>query len=101
MVGLNVIEVSTCDIYSAYLDASVGDKVCFLPEAATGATNETVMIIIRALSALKISAKAWRLFFVISLKEMGHRSCPVEPDVYKKKECDKNVHLALHASVRV
>ena len=68
--GLNGVEVSACGISGAYLNAPVGEKVCFVMGAAGGSQKGTAMVITRVLYGLKTSAKAWREFFACSLKDM-------------------------------
>ena len=89
VAALNGLEVSACDISGAYLNAPAGEKVWFVGPAEVGELKGCVLIVVRALYGLKSSAKAWRTFFSNSLAEMGYTSCRADPDVYMKKQCDK------------
>ena len=48
------------------------------------------MIMTIALYGLKTSAKALKLYFSTSFKEIGYKSCPVYLDIYMKAERDNN-----------
>ena len=84
LAGLNDVEVSACDISGAYLNAPVGEKVWFVAGTEMGQNKEIAMVITRALSGLKTSAKVWSEFFGKSLHEMGYASCVADPDVWMK-----------------
>jgi hypothetical protein len=92
MASLNGLDISSCDISGAYLNAPAGGKCWFKAGAECGSDRDKVMVITQALYGLKSSAKAWRTFFSKSLDEMNYKSCIADPDVYMKAECTKDGH---------
>ena len=89
LASLNDVEVLACNISGAYLNAPVGEKVWFVAGNKMGLRKGMAMVITRALYGLKTSAKAWSEFFGKLLKEMGHKSYVVDPDVWMKPETNK------------
>jgi hypothetical protein len=92
MASLNGLDISSCDISGAYLNAPAGKKCWFKAGTECGSDRDKVMVITRALYGLKSFAKAWRTFFSKSLDKMNYKSCIADPGVYMKAECTKDGH---------
>ena len=88
-MNLNDIEVSACDISSAYLNAPVGEKVWFVARVAMGKLQGMAMITTRALYGLTPSIKAQSKFFGKALKERKYTPCAADPDVQMKPLINK------------
>ena len=90
-VGLNDLEISSCDIGNAYLNAECREKIWFEAGPELGEEEGTAMIICRALYGLKSSGAAWRsLFSSFIIHQLGFEPTVVDADVYRRKSIKAN-----------
>lgn len=85
IAALNDLDVMSCDIGNAYLNAPCREKIWFQGGAECGEHVGKVIIIVRALYGLKSSGASWRSMFSASLESMGFKPTRVDPDVYIRK----------------
>ena len=84
--GLNDLEVSSCDIGNAYLNAPCRELIWFEAGKECGEDAGKVMICTRAIYGLKSSGAAWRSMFSQFIeKELKFTSTRVDADVYRRK----------------
>ena len=84
IAALNGLEVSSCDIQNAYINAKPREKVYFRAGKEFGSKCGRLVIIVRALYGLKSSGAAFRARLSQELREMGYTASLADPDVYMK-----------------
>lgn len=84
IAALNDLEVSSCDIQNAYINARPREKVYFKAGLEFGEQAGKLMKVVRALYGLKSSGAAFRSKLAGELKEMGYIPLTGDPDVYMK-----------------
>jgi Reverse transcriptase (RNA-dependent DNA polymerase) len=82
LAALNGLDIMTCDIGNAYLNAPCREKVWFVAGPEFGSRQGTVVKVVRALYGLKSSGASWRAMFNNSILEMGFKPSIADPDVY-------------------
>ena len=90
MAALNGLDVMSCDIQNAYLNAKPREKVCFTAGDEFGLRKGSLVIIVRALYGLKSSGAAFRFKLAQDLRELGFRSSIGDPDVWMKARSKPN-----------
>ena len=90
LASLNDIDIFTCDIVDAYLNAKCREK--FWTEAGTyfGTEKGMVMIIAIALYGLKSSGAAWRGKLAENLMLVGYKSSEADSYVWMKQDFKTN-----------
>ena len=85
IAALNDLDIMSCDIGNAYLNAPCREKIWFKAGIECGEHKGKVMIVTRALYGLKSSGAAWRSMFAESLRKMGWIPTRVDSDVYRRR----------------
>lgn len=80
---LNGLDVMTCDIGNAYLNAPCRE-VWFQGGIETGEDCGKVLVITKALYGLKISGASWRATLANTLVDLGFTSTQADPDVWRR-----------------
>jgi hypothetical protein len=88
--ALNDLDVLTCDVSNAYLNAPCREKLWVKAGPEFGSDVGSVMLIRKALYGLKSAGKSWRNMLSESLQAMGWDSTRVDPDVYRRASVRKN-----------
>lgn len=81
---LNGLDIMTCDIGNAYLNAPCREKVWFQGGIETGEDRGKVLVITRALYGLKSSGASWRATLAATLVDLGFTSTQADPDVWRR-----------------
>lgn len=84
IAALNGLDVSSCDIQNAYINAKPREKVYFRAGKEFGDKRGRLIVIVRALYGLKSSGAAFRARLSQELREMGYKPSLADPDVYMK-----------------
>jgi len=84
IAALNGLDVSSCDIQNAYINAKPREKVYFRAGKEFGVKCGRLVLIVRALYGLKSSGAAFRAKLSHELREMGYVASLGDPDVYMK-----------------
>lgn len=84
IAALNNIDVMSCDIGNAYLNAPCREKIWFVGGPECGEDRGKVLILVRALYGLKSSGAAWRAMLVDSIRELGFEPTVADPDVWRR-----------------
>ena len=90
IAALNDLDIMSCDIGNAYLNAPCREKIWFKAGIECGEHKGKVMIITRALYGLKSSGAAWRSMFAESLRKMHWIPTRVDADVYRRESKKAN-----------
>eukprot|EP00984_Skeletonema_dohrnii_P018105 scaffold8364_cov75-Skeletonema_dohrnii-CCMP3373.AAC.1 len=86
IAALNGLEVGSCDIGNAYLNAPCQEKIWFEAGLECGEDAGKVMIVEKALYGLKSSGASWRAMFSdFIINQLGFESTKIDADVYRKK----------------
>ena len=85
IASLNCLEISSCDIGNAYLNAPCREKLWTVAGAEFGSEKGAVMIISRALYGLKSSGAAWRSTLAQTMELLGYKPTQADPDVWLKR----------------
>jgi len=90
VAALNGLDVLSCDIQNAYLNARPREKVFFTAGEEFGESRGHVVIVVRALYGLKSSGAAFRAKLAQDLREMGFKSSLADPDVRLRARSESN-----------
>ena len=90
IAALNGLEVMSCDIGNAYLNAPCREKIWCEAGTEFGSDKGKVMEIVRALYGLKSSGAAWRAMFASTLHELGYVPSKADPDYWMKPRVKPN-----------
>jgi hypothetical protein len=91
VAALNDIDIMSCDIGNAYLNAPCREKIWFLAGAECGSCAGMVCKLVRALYGLKSSGAAWRAMFSTFIKEsLKFTPTRIDPDVYYRRNIKPN-----------
>ena len=86
IAALNDLEVSSCDIGNAYLNAPCKEKIWFEAGAECGEHRGKAMILVRALYGLKSSGASWRSMFKQFIEEtLGFAPTRADSDAYIRR----------------
>ena len=97
LAALNYMDMLTCDIDNAYLNAYTTEKSTTVLFQNGVPHWKTVYVIVQALYALKISANSWRQDLCHTLnKNMGFESSLADNDVWFPKSLALTVHCITH-----
>jgi hypothetical protein len=86
IAAINGLEISSCDIGNAYLNAPCREKIWFEAGPELREDEGCVMRITRALYGLRSSGAAWRsMFSNFIINQLGFEPMVVDSDVYRRK----------------
>jgi hypothetical protein len=87
IAALNGLDIMSCDIGNAYLNAACREKIWFVAGPECGAELcGTPCKLVRALYGLKSSGAAWRaLFSAFITNSLDFQPTKIDPDVYMRK----------------
>ena len=81
---LNGLDIMTCDIGNAYLNAPCREKVWFLGGGETGEDCGKILVVTRALYGLKSLGASWRSTLMSTLVDLGFHETQADPDVWRR-----------------
>jgi hypothetical protein len=79
VAALNDLDILSCDVSNAYLNAPCREKIWFVAGPEFGSRQGQVVKVVRALYGLKSSGAAWRTF----LQQL--QPTIADPDVYRRR----------------
>jgi hypothetical protein len=85
IAALNDIDIISCDLENAYLNAKCQEKVWFEGGLECGEDKGKVLIVVRALYGLKSAGASWRAALAKVLAGLGFESTKANPDVWIRK----------------
>ena len=90
IAALNDLDVLSCDVQNAYINAPTKEKVWFRAGSELGEHKGKVVVIVRALYGLKSSGARFREHMANTLRTMGFASTKADPDVWIRNGCKPN-----------
>ena len=90
IAALNDINVMSCDIGNAYLNAPCREKIWCIAGTEFGSDKGKVLKVVRALYGLKSSGASWRAMFANTLADLGYTSSKADPDLWIKPKTKHN-----------
>ena len=88
LAALNGIDILSCDLENAYLNAPCCEKIWFKGGLKCGEDQGKILVVVRALYGLKSAGASWRSTLASLLSDLGYESTKADPDVW------------IHAAVR-
>jgi hypothetical protein len=86
MAALNDVDVMSCDISNAYLNAPCREKIWFVAGPEFGSRQGQVVKIVRALYGLKSSGASWRSVLKQAIiDDLGFQPTIADPDAYRRR----------------
>ena len=82
IAALNGVDILSCDLENAYLNAKCREKIWFEGGIECGEDQGKVLIIVRALYGLKSAGASWRAELAQLLADIGYTSTKADPDVW-------------------
>jgi ribosomal protein L31E len=92
IAALNDLDVMSCDLENAYLNAPCREKIWFEGGLECGEDKGKVCIIVRLLYSLKRSGAAFRAALAQVLQDLGYKSSKADPDVWMREAVKANGH---------
>jgi len=83
--ALNDVDVMTCDIGNAYLNAPCRERIWFVAGPEFGSRQGQVVKIVRALYGLKSSGASWRSVKQAILEDLQFEPTTADPDAYRRR----------------
>jgi hypothetical protein len=88
--ALNDLDVLSCDVTNAYLNAECREKIWVQAGPEFGEDEGMVMIIRKALYGLKSSGASWRNMISQTMKDAGYQNTYADPDVWRRRAVKKD-----------
>ena len=82
IMDLNSVDVMSCNLENAYLNAMCRKKIWFKGGTECGEDKGKVLIVVRALYGLKYAGSSWRAALAQVLKDLDFVSTLADPDVW-------------------
>ena len=79
---MNGLDIMSCDLENAYLNATNREKICFEGGIKCGEDKVKVLVVVRDLYGLKSAGSAWRAALAEELVQLGFKSTRADPDVW-------------------
>jgi hypothetical protein len=92
IAALNDIDIMSCDLENAYLNAPCREKIWFEGGLECGADHGKVCIVVRSLYGLKSAGAAFRSSLAQILRDLGYESSRADPDVWMRKAVRDDGH---------
>jgi hypothetical protein len=82
IAALNGLDIMSCDLDNAYLNAKCKEKIWFKGGIECGANQGKVLIVVCALYGLKSAGASWCATLVQALRDLSFVSTTADPDVW-------------------
>ena len=92
IAALNDIDIMSCDLENAYLNAKCREKIWFEGGIECGEDQGKVCIVVRALYGLKSAGAAFRATLAQTLSDLGYKSTKADPDVWIREAVRDDGH---------
>ena len=93
--ALNDLDILSCDITNAYLNAPCTEKLWTEAGPEFGSDKGAVMVLKKAVYGLKFAGASWHSTLAQSISDMGFIPSRGDPDVWLRKGTRQNGDLAL------
>jgi hypothetical protein len=85
IAALNDIDIMSCDLENAYLNALCWEKIWFEGGIECGEDQGKVCVVVCSLYGLKSAGAAFRSSLAQILRDVGYDSTKADPDVWIRK----------------
>jgi hypothetical protein len=85
IAALNGVDIMSCDLQNAYLNAECREKIWFEGGIECGEDRGKILVVVRALYGLKSAGASWRSALAQLLQDLGYESSKADPDVWLRK----------------
>jgi hypothetical protein len=92
IAALNDLDIMSCDLENAYLNAPCREKIWFEGGLECGEDKGKVCVIVRSLYGLKSAGAAFRAALAQLLQDLGYKSSKADPDVWMREAVKTNGH---------
>jgi hypothetical protein len=92
IAALNDIDIMSCDLENAFLNAPCHEKIWFKGGIECGEDHGKVCVVVRLLYGLKSTGAAFRSSLAQILQDLGYESSKADPDVWMRKVVRNNGH---------
>jgi hypothetical protein len=92
IAALNDLDIMSCDLENAYLNAPCREKIWFEGGIECGEDQGKVCVLVRSLYGLKSAGAAFRSELAQVLRDLGYDSTKADPDVWIRKAAKDNGH---------
>lgn len=82
IAALNDLDIMSCDLENAYLNAKCKEKIWFEGGIECGADQGKVLIVVHTLYGLKSAGASWHATLAQVLRDLGFVSTTDDPDVW-------------------
>jgi hypothetical protein len=82
IAALNGLDIMSCDLENAYLNAKCKEKIWFESGIKCGANQGKVLIVVCALYGLKSAGASWHATLAQALRDLSFVSTTADPDVW-------------------
>ena len=83
--ALNDLDILSCDITNAYLNAPCLEKLWYAAGPEFGSDKGSVMLIRKAVYGLKSAGNSWHSTISNTLINLGYKPTRADPDVYQRQ----------------
>jgi hypothetical protein len=92
IAALNGIDIMSCDLENAYLNAPCREKIWFEGGIECGEDHGKVCVLVRSLYGLKSAGAAFRSSLAQVIQDLGYESSKADPDVWMRKAIRDDGH---------
>jgi hypothetical protein len=92
IAALNDIDIMSCDLENAYLNAPCREKIWFQGGLECSEDRGKVCVIVRSLYGLKSAGAAFRAALAQLLRDLGYSSSKADPDVWMREAVKTDGH---------
>jgi len=85
ITSLHDVDVLSCDLENAYLNAKCCEKIWFEGGVECGEDAGKVLVLVRALYGLKNAGASWQSKLVELLQDLGYELTKADPDIWIRK----------------
>ena len=82
IAALNDIDILSCDLENAYLNAPCHEKIWFEGGLECDEDQGKILVVVRAFYGLKSAGASWRSTLASLLSDLGYKSTKADPDVW-------------------
>eukprot|EP00957_Ditylum_brightwellii_P189972 14462610-Ditylum_brightwellii.AAC.1 len=82
IVGLNDLDVMSCNLQNAYLNTKCKEKIWFVEGKECGEDQEKMLVVVIALYRLRSAGASWRAALTELLFSLGYKSTKADPDIW-------------------
>jgi Reverse transcriptase (RNA-dependent DNA polymerase) len=92
IAALNDLDIMSCDLENAYLNAPCREKIWFEGGIECGEDQGKVCVVVRSLYGLKSAGAAFRSSLAQIIQDLGYESSKADPDVWIRKAVRNDGH---------